>query len=160
VTERNPYKNFGIADRRQLAEDSGLAFLTKLLDATYPAAPFTEVSEIWPVEVTRGRVVFEGVPSHHFYNPMGTVHGGWLSTLLDSAMGCAVHSLLEPGQVYTTVEMKVNFVRPALERTGKLKCEGQIVHLGARMATSQGRIVDGDGKLIAHGSETCMILKA
>jgi len=160
VNDCNPYTNFGIVDRKQLAQDSGLAFLTKLLDGTLPAAPFSEASEIWPVEIARGRVVFEGIPSHHFYNPLGTVHGGWLSTLLDSAMGCAVYSLLEPGQVFTTIEMKVNFVRPATERTGKLTCEGQIVHLGSRIATSQGRIVDGTGNLIAHGSETCIILAA
>jgi uncharacterized protein (TIGR00369 family) len=158
VSEHNPFKSFGIMERKKLAGDSGLAFLKKLLDATYLAPPFSEVIDMWPVEVGQGRVVFEAMPSAHFYNPMGTVHGGWLSTLLDSAMGCAVHSLLEPGQMYTTIEMKVNFVRPAFEHTGKLRCEGQIVHFGGRIATSQGRITDGSGNLIAHGSETCMIL--
>jgi uncharacterized protein (TIGR00369 family) len=91
---------------------------------------------------------------------LGTVHGGWISMVLDSAMGCAVHSLLKPGQAYTTVEMKVNFVRPLVESSGKVRCEGEIVHLGGRLATSQGRLTDMSGKLIAHGSETCMILGA
>jgi uncharacterized protein (TIGR00369 family) len=88
---------------------------------------------------------------------MGAVHGGWISTVLDSAMGCAVHSMLKAGQSYTTVEMKVNFVRPISEQTGIVRCEGKIVHSGGRLATSEGRLTDASGKLLAHGSETCMI---
>ena len=155
---KNPNVQFGVVDRNIAVSESGLAFLMKLLDATYPAPPISEVCDIWPVEVEEGRVVFEGRPSSRFYNPMGTVHGGWTSAVLDSAMGCAVHSTLKPGQAYTTVELKVNFVRPLLEKTGPVRCEGKIVHSGGRLATSEGRLIDADGKLIAHGSETCMIL--
>lgn len=153
----NPHKRFGVVDRNTAARESGYAFLMKLLDGTHPTPPFSEVSDTWLVEVGEGRVVFEARPSARFYNPMGTVHGGWISTVLDSAMGCAVHSMLKAGQAYTTVELKVNFVRPLLEQTGIVRCEGKIVHSGGRLATADGRLTDGAGKLIAHGSETCMI---
>ena len=155
-----PYTNFGVVDRNLAIGETGHAFLLKLLDGTYPAPPFSEVCDIWPIEIEAGRIVFEASPSARFYNPMGTVHGGWISTVLDSAMGCAVHSLLKPGQACTTAELKVNFVRPLFEQTGKVRCEGKIVHFGGRLATSEGRLTDLSGNLIAHGSETCMILTA
>jgi len=155
-----PHTHFGLVDRKLAAAEDGHAFLMKLLEGVHPAPPFSEVCDIWPTEVAPGRIVFEAAPSSRFYNPLGTVHGGWISTVLDSAMGCAVHSLLKPGQAYTTVEMKVNFVRPLVENSGKLRCEAEIVHLGSRLATSQGRLTDMSGKLVAHGSETCMILSA
>jgi len=153
-----PHTNFGVVERNLAVSETGHAFLLKLLDGTYPAPPFAEVCDIWPTEIEAGRIVFEACPSARFYNPMGTVHGGWISTVLDSAMGCAVLSLLKPGQAFTTAELKVNFVRPLLEQTGKLRCEGKIIHFGGRLATSEGRLTDLSGNLIAHGSETCMIL--
>jgi len=153
-----PHTHFGVVDRDLAISETGHAFLLKLLDGTHPAPSFAEVCDIWPIEIEAGRIVFEACPSAQFYNPMGTVHGGWISTVLDSAMGCAVHSLLKPGQVCTTLELKVNFVRPLLEQTGKLRCEGKIIHFGGRLATSEGRLTDLSGNLIAHGSETCMIL--
>jgi uncharacterized protein (TIGR00369 family) len=153
-----PHINFGVVDRALATSETGHAFLLKLLDGAHPAPPFSQVCDIWPTEIEPGRIVFEAAPSARFYNPMGTVHGGWISTVLDSAMGCAVYSLLKPGQGCTSVELKVNFVRPVLEQTGKLRCEGKIVHFGGRLATSEGRLTDLAGNLIAHGSETCMIL--
>jgi uncharacterized protein (TIGR00369 family) len=155
-----PFTQFGVVDRKIAASESGLAFLRKLLDATYPAPPISEACDLWLVEVAEGRVVFEAKPSARFYNPMGTMHGGWISAVLDSAMGCAVHSMLKAGQAYTTVELKLNFVRPLLEETGIVRCEGKIVHAGNRMATAEGRLTDAAGKLIAHGSETCMVFAA
>ena len=117
----------------------------------HPAPPFSEVAAVWPISVEVGRVAFEASPSARFYNPMGLVHGGWLALLLDSAMGCAVHSTLEPGQAFTTIEMKTTFVRPVRESTGKLRCEGVLLHAGSRIASSEGKIFDGAGRLIAHG---------
>lgn len=137
---------------------SGIVFLKGLKDGTYPAPPFALETNIWVTEVEGGRVVFEGTPSGRFYNPLGTVHGGWISTLLDSAMGCAVHSMLTAGQAYTTVTMTMNFVRPVFENTGKLRCEGKVVHAGTRIATAEGRVWDAAGRLVAHGSETCMVM--
>ena len=159
-TKSNPYREFGVVDKNTLAGESGHDFLLKLLHSAHPAPPFSEISDAWLVEVAEGRIVFEAKPSARFYNPMGTVHGGWISTVLDSAMGCAVHSMLQAGQAYTTVELKVNFVRPVLEQTGIVRCEGKIVHVGGRLATAEGRLTDAAGKLLAHGSETCMIFAA
>jgi uncharacterized protein (TIGR00369 family) len=155
-----PSRNFGVVDRKLLAAEDGQTFLRKLLEGVHPAPPFSEACDTWLIEVAAGKVVFEAHPSSRFYNPLGTVHGGWISAVLDSAMACAVHSLLKPGQGYTTVEMKINFVRPLIESSGKVRCEGEIVYLGSRMATSEGRLTDESGKLIAHGSETCMIFSA
>ena len=156
--QQNPYRNFGIVPRDDAVALSGLDFLHRLLDASYPAPPICEAADFWLSEVASGRAVFEGVPSARFYNPLGTVHGGWIATLLDSAMGCAVHTVLKAGQAYTTVEMKTVFVRPVFAGTGKLRCEGTLLHAGGRVASSEGKLFDGAGKLLAHGSETCLIM--
>jgi uncharacterized protein (TIGR00369 family) len=105
-----------------------------------------------------GKTVFSLEPRPEFGNPQGTVHGGVLSTLLDSAMTCAVHAALPVGAACTTLELKVNFVRPVPLRGGLLTCAGTVVHQGRKVATTEGRIVDANGKLIAHGTSTCMIL--
>ncbi|WP_308286832.1 PaaI family thioesterase [Actinomadura parmotrematis] len=104
-----------------------------------------------------GRAVFGLEPSPRFGNPLGTVHGGVLSTLLDSAMSCAVHTSLPEGAGYTTLELKVNFVRAVPIQGGRLRCEGTTVHMGRRVATCEGRITDQDGRLVAHGTATCMV---
>ncbi len=157
MSSKNRRTHFGVVDKEQAAAESGLEFLRKMGDGSHPTPPFSKITDVWAVEVESGRAVFEGEPSASFYNPMGTVHGGWISILLDSAMGCAVHSMLTVGQAYTTIEMKVNFVRPVFEHSGLLRCEARIVHCGARIATSEGRVTDHRGKVVAHGSETCMI---
>lgn len=157
MTRTSPHQVAGVVPQDVATSVSGLDFLSALRDGTYPAPPFAVESDIWITEVEAGRVVFEGKPSARFYNPLGTVHGGWISGLLDSAMGCAIHSLLKSGQAYTTVDMSINFVRPVFEKTGRLKCEGKVIHPGSRIATSEGRVWDESGKLIAHGSETCLI---
>lgn len=153
----SPHQVAGVVPQEIATSVSGLDFLSALRDGRYPAPPFAVETGIWISEIEAGRVVFEADPSARFYNPLGTVHGGWISGLIDSAMGCAVHSLLEPGQAYTTVDMTINFVRPVFEKTGRLKCEGKVIHAGSRIATSEGRVWDQGGKLIAHGSETCLI---
>jgi len=140
-----------------LATVAGLEFLQRLADRSYPAPPFAEATDIFIVEAEHGRAVFAATPSRRFYNPLGSVHGGWISTLLDSAMGCAVHSVLGPGHAYTTVDLSVSFVRPVFDRTGMLKCEGKIIHAGSRIATAQGRVWDKAGALIAHGTATCLL---
>lgn len=111
------------------------------------------------VAVSEGYAVFAVNPSEYHYNPIGVVHGGLAATLLDSAMGCAVHSMLPAGAGYTTLEIKVNFIRAMTAETGRVRCEARIVHSGARTATAEGRIVDEAGKLYAHGTTTCLILR-
>ena len=149
---------FGLVPRETVFGMTGLEFLRKLVDRSLPAPPFAEAADIWITEVAEGRAVFEGKPSLRFYNPLGSVHGGWISTLLDSAMGCAVHTVLKAGQVYTTVDMNVSFVRPVFDKSGVIRCEGKIIHAGSRIATSEGRVWDKSGALIAHGTETCAIM--
>ncbi len=150
----------GGAARSSMRAMSGLEFLRGLMDGSLPPPAFSATSRITPVEAEAGRVVFEGEPHGDFYNPMGTVHGGWIATLLDTAMACAVHSSLKAGEIFTTVEMNVTYVRPVQAATGKLRCVGVLLHSGGRVATAEGKVYDAAGILIAHGSETCLITRA
>jgi uncharacterized protein (TIGR00369 family) len=111
------------------------------------------------VEVEAGRVVFEGRPTQDHYNPIGTVHGGYAATLLDSALGCAVHSTLPAGVGYTTVDLNVTYVRALTESSGPVRCEGKILHAGGRIATAEAKLWDKDGRLCATGVTTCLILR-
>jgi uncharacterized protein (TIGR00369 family) len=154
----HPQRAFGVVPQAEAVALSGLDFLTRILEGAYPGPPVGETADFWPVSVELGRVVFEGQPSARFHNPMGMVHGGWITTLLDSAMACAVHSTLPAGQAYTTLELKTNFVRPVSERSGPVRCEGTVVHKGGRVATAEGKLFDAAGKLLAHGTETCLIM--
>ena len=153
-------RTHGVVPRDVLTAGTGLAFLQGLLDGDHPPPPFSRATGIYLREVAEGRVIFAGMPSAEFINPIGTVHGGWTSAILDSAMACAVHTTLKAGEGYTTVEMKINFVRPVLPDSGELTCEGVLIHRGSTIATSEGKLVDAKGRLLAHGSETCMILHA
>ena len=152
-------RTHGVVPREVLTAGTGLAFLHGLLDGDHPPPPFSRATGIYLREAAEGRVIFAGMPSAEFLNPIGTVHGGWTSALLDSAMACAVHTTLKAGEGYTTVEMKINFVRPILPDLGEITCEGVLIHRGGTIATSEGRLRDGKGRLLAHGSETCMILQ-
>ena len=104
-----------------------------------------------------GRVVFGYTPVFDHYNPLGSVHGGIAATLLDSVMGCCIHTTLKAGIGYTTVEIKVNYVRAMTDKTGPVRAEGKVINVGSRIATSEGRLVDAAGKLLAHGTTTCLI---
>jgi uncharacterized protein (TIGR00369 family) len=141
-----------------VASMSGLEVLCALRDGQLPAPPFSSTTGIRPTEIARGRVVFEGTPSEQFYNPMSTVHGGWIATLLDTAMACAIQSTLSVGQTYTTLELKTNFVRPIFVSTGTLRCEGVVLSFGGRIASAEGKVFDKEGNLVAHGTETCLIM--
>lgn len=152
-------RTHGVVPREVLTADTGLAFLQGLLDGDHPPPPFSRATGIYLREVAEGRVIFAGTPSTEFLNPIGTVHGGWTSAILDSAMACAVHTTLNAGEGYTTVEMKINFVRAVLPSAGDLTCEGTLIHRGGKLATSEGKLLDASGKLLAHGTETCMIIE-
>ena len=137
---------------------TGLELLRAIATGNAPGAPIAELLGFEPVEAEEGRVVFAAVPDQTHYNPIGTVHGGLAATLLDSAMGCAVHSTLAAGVGYTTLELKVNFTRPITTETGRILCEGTVVHRGGRVATAEGRVfAEADGTLLAHGTTTCLI---
>lgn len=137
---------------------SGIEYLRAILEGRFPAPPIARLLGQSLVEVEEGRAVFEVTPGERHYNPIGLVHGGLLATVLDSAMGCAVHSVLRAGTGYSTLEIKVNYTRPALVGTGRLRCEARIVHRGKQTATAEGRVVDAQGRIYAHGSTTCLLM--
>ena len=136
---------------------SGLELLQLAIAGELPAPPMAMLMDIRLAEIARGRAVFTGTPQEFHYNPLGTVHGGFGATMLDSAMGCAVHSTLAAGVAYTTLEVKANFVRPLTSSTGLVRCTGTVVHGGRTEATAEGRVVDADGKLYAHGTSTLLL---
>jgi uncharacterized protein (TIGR00369 family) len=138
----------------------GLAFFRHMLEGQMPQAPMTKLLNMRLLEVDEGRVVFGARPTRDHYNGMGVVHGGLAATLLDSALGCAINSMAPPGKIYTTLELKINYTRPLTEEVGDVRCEARVIHLGSRTATAEGRIVDADGKLYAHGSTTCIVVEA
>jgi uncharacterized protein (TIGR00369 family) len=138
---------------------SGLEYIRAMFAGELPLPPITDLIGFRGVSAEAGRAVFEMEPGAQHYNTIGSVHGGVALTLLDSAMGCAVHTLLEPGVGYTTLEVKSNFVRPITVDTGLVRCEGIVVHCGSRVATAEGRLTDAGGRLLAHGTTTCLILR-
>jgi uncharacterized protein (TIGR00369 family) len=150
-------REIGVVPRDVLVAEDGLSFLQGMLHGRHPRAPYADTMDIDLVEVEEGRVVFIGKPSARYFNPVGTIQGGWAATILDGAMAHCIHTTLKTGENYTTLEMKINFVRPVLPSSGLVRCEGKLIHRGRSVATSEGRLTDERGKLLAHGSETCMI---
>jgi uncharacterized protein (TIGR00369 family) len=138
---------------------SGYEFMKALRDGRFPRPPIANLVDFQLVEVELGRAVFAATPGEEHYNPLGSVHGGYISTLLDSCMGCAVHTRLGPGQGFTSLEIKVNFVRRVSAETGPMRAEGKVIHLGGQIATAEGRLMDADGRLLAHGTTTCLIFR-
>ena len=137
---------------------TGLEALHAMIAGKLPAPPIARHLNFTLVEASDGKAIFEGEASADVLNPHGTVHGGWAAAILDSALGCAVHTTLAPGERYTTVEMKVSYLRPILVgKTGVVRCEGIVINRGRTLAISEARIVDNQGKLYAHATETCMI---
>jgi uncharacterized protein (TIGR00369 family) len=145
---------------RQALHLSGLEFLQAIRDGHIASPPISQLLGMTIDEVEAGRVVFGLVPGEHHYNPIGTVHGGIAATLCDSVMACAVQSVLPLGMIYTTLEIHVNYVRPMTAATGPVRCIGEVIHQGRRMATAQARLIDSQGKLYSHGTTTCMIFPA
>jgi uncharacterized protein (TIGR00369 family) len=144
-------------ERRHL---SGLEYMRQLLTGEREHAGMARLMNMRLVEVAEGRAVFAVVPDERHYNGLGIAHGGLAATLLDSALGCAINTVMPAGRVFTTLEMKINYVRPMRRETGEVRCEAAVLHAGARVATAEGRIVDASGKLYAHGTATCMLFGA
>ena len=148
----------GVLPLADVVAMGGAELIAAWRDGRVLPPPICAVLDFSLIEAAQGTVVFSGRPSRRFLNPIGTVHGGWIGTLLDSCMGCAVHTTLEPGEGYTTVEFKVNFVKAVTERTGEVRAEGRVTSRGRRIATSEGRLVDGKGTVLALGTTTCLIM--
>jgi uncharacterized protein (TIGR00369 family) len=150
----------GIVPFEQARGMHGLDIMRALLEGRFPYPPIAETLDFHLIEVSRGQAIFQGTPQNMHLNPMGTVHGGWYATLLDSAVGCAVQTMLAPGQGYTTAELSVNLVRGARLDGGPLRAIGTVLHCGRQLATAEGKIVDAHGRLYAHATTTCMVFEA
>jgi uncharacterized protein (TIGR00369 family) len=151
-------RHTGIATREEIEGLSGLEMLQAIVAGALPAPPIGATMGFRLVEVAPGRAVFEGSAGPHLLNPLGGVHGGVALTLIDSAAGCAVHSELPAGVGYTTVETKVNFTRPIPPDGSPVRCEGRVVTRGRQIATAEARLLSADGKILAHGTSTLIIL--
>lgn len=147
-----------MTDLTAVAHLSGVEQLRLAFQSDENAAPIARTLDYRLTEVEEGRVVFEGTPTRAVYNPLGTVHGGWMATLLDSACGCVVHSMLKPGQTYTTLEIKTVFHR-ALTEGVPVRCEGRIVQIGRRAGFAEADLRGLDGKLYATATSTCLVME-
>jgi uncharacterized protein (TIGR00369 family) len=148
-----------LASARRGMELSGLDYLRAMMAGELPPPPIAVMLDMFPVEMDEGRAVFAATPAEYHYNPIGVVHGGLAATMLDSATGCAVQTTLPAGVGYTTIELKTNFVRAITRDTGRVLCEAEVVHRGGTIATAEGRLyAEADGKLLAHGLSTCLIV--
>jgi uncharacterized protein (TIGR00369 family) len=150
----------GVVPPEQIMARSGLEFLTEMIEGKLPQAPMCATLGFHLVEASKGYARFDGVPEFRHYNPIGTVHGGFAATLLDSALGCAIFTTLDKGEAWTTLELKLNLVRPINKDTGTVLAEGRIIHRGRTVATADGTVKDKAGKLYAHATTTCMVFPA
>ena len=148
---------FGTVPLSEVARVGGLAALQGTMDGTYPAPPISRTMRFWLREAEPERVVFTGSPNGDMLNPLGGVHGGWTATIMDSALACAVMTTLAPGEGYTTVEFKVNLTRPVPADGAEVRCEGRVLTRGRSIATSEAKLLDARGRVLAHGTETCAI---
>ena len=152
-------KGFGTVEHKEIAALSGLEFLKGIVEGRFCAPEMSRVLQFRLIEAGEGFCTFTGVPRAEYLNPMGTVHGGYAATLLDSALGCCVHTVCAPGFASTSVELKVNFVRPISPQTGRVYARARVVHPGRQLATAEARLEGENGKLYAHGTQTCSIFK-
>ncbi len=149
----------GLPSPEMVAGLSGLEMMQAMLAGRLPFPHIADTLDFSLVEVEVGKAVFQGTPQLKHYNPLGSVHGGWYATLLDSALGCAVHTTMPVGRAYTTAELSVNIVRAATAQSGPLRAIGTVIHTGRQLATAEARIVGPDGKLYAHGTTTCLVFE-
>lgn len=149
----------GVAKPEQLAGLDGLAMMQAMLRGDLPFASIAKTLDFCLMEVSSGRAVFQGKPGPSHFNPMGTVHGGWYATLLDSALGCAVHTMMPVGRAYTTAELSVNLVRSIGHKVQRVRAEGTVVHCGRQLATAEARLLGPDGTLFAHATTTCLVFE-
>jgi uncharacterized protein (TIGR00369 family) len=150
---------YGVTPTEVMADMAGLDFVRAIFDGRLPAPPIMQNIEPFDTSADPGVVVMHSIPAFRHYNPIGSVHGGYAATLLDSAMGLAVHSTLPPGTGYTTLEFKVSFIRGMTKDTGPVRTEGKTLNVGRRAATAEARITDAKGRLLAHATTTCLVFE-
>ncbi|MBU1361891.1 MAG: PaaI family thioesterase [Gammaproteobacteria bacterium] len=149
----------GVATREQIAGMNGLEMMQAMLRGELPYAPIAKTLSFMLVSVAPGQAVFQGAPLAEHLNPMGGIHGGWFATLLDSALGCAIHTLMPPGRAYTTAELSVNLVKGLTPKIRCVRAEGKVIHCGRQLATAEARLVGADGTLYAHATTTCLVFE-
>lgn len=147
----------GIIDREKMKAMSGLEMFAAIRRGELPTPPIGQLLGFVVVEFEKGRIMFQGTPRIEHYNPLGIVHGGYAATLLDSCVGCAVHTMLPAGTGYTTLELKVNYIRAMTEKTGPVRAEGKVISVGNQAGVAEGRLTDSSGKLLAFATTTCLI---
>ena len=147
----------GVADPQWAREQSGMILMEAVMNGSGPTPSIGHTLDFLMVEVSSGQVIFQGRPGPGHLNPMGTVHGGWYATLLDSALGCSVHTLLPAGRAYTTAELGVNIVKSLSPKVERVRAIGQVLHCGRQLATAEARLVGPDGTLYAHATTTCLV---
>ena len=147
----------GVATAAQWAGRTGLEQMQAMLAGELPFAPIAKTLDFSLIRVEPGVALFQGKPGPAHFNPMGSVHGGWFATLLDSALGCAVHTLMPAGRGYTTAELSVNYVRGLSPKVGRVRAEGKVIHCGKQLATAEARLFGPDGTLFAHATTTCLV---
>ena len=149
----------GVASPGQIAGKTGLEIMQSMLQGDVPSPTIATTLDFVMVEVQSGRAVYQGTPGIAHLNPMGAVHGGWFATLLDSALGCAVHTMMPPGRGYTTAELGVNLVRAITPKVQRVRAIGTVIHCGRQLATAEARLVGPDGTLYAHATTTCLVFE-
>ncbi len=147
----------GVARPDQVVGKTGLEVMQGLLSGELPYASIAKTLNFVLIEVSPGQAIFQGAPGLDHMNPLGTVHGGWFATLLDSALGCAVHTMMPPGRAYTTAELSVKMVKAIMPKVQRVRAIGQVVHCGRQLATAEARLVGPDGTLYAHASSACLV---
>ena len=154
-----PKVEYGVTPPEVMAGMAGLDFVRAIFDGRLPAPPIMQTIEPFDSTAEPGVVVMHSIPGFRHYNPIGSVHGGYAATLLDSVMGLAVHSSLPPGTGYTTLEFKISFIKGMTKDTGAVRSEGRTLNVGRRTATAEARITDSKGRLLAHATTTCLVFE-
>jgi uncharacterized protein (TIGR00369 family) len=150
---------YGVTPLEVIAAMPGLDFVRGIFDRKLPAPPIMQTVEPFDSTAEPGVVVFHSIPGFRHYNPIGSVHGGYAATLMDSVMGLAVHTMLPAGTGYTTLEFKISFIKGMTEDTGPVRSEGKTLSVGRRAATAEARITDAKGRLLAHATTTCLVFE-
>jgi uncharacterized protein (TIGR00369 family) len=149
----------GVSRPDQVRDKSGMQVMQAMLRGELPYPPIMKTLDFFLIDASEGRAVFQGTPGPAHLNPMGTIHGGWYATLLDSALGCAVHTMMPPGRAYTTAELGVNLVRAIGDKAPRVRAEGKVIHCGRQLATAEARLFGPDGTLYAHATTTCLVFE-
>jgi uncharacterized protein (TIGR00369 family) len=157
VARLNAGQGPGVARPDQIASLNGLQQMQAMLRGELPYAAIAKTLDFTIIDVSEGRALFQGTPGPAHLNPMGTIHGGWYATLLDSALGCAVHTMMLPGRGYTTAELGVNLVKAIGPKVQRIRAEGKVIHCGRQLATAEARLFGPDGTLYAHATTTCLV---